>query len=84
MFYYLVDVLSTVVINGKENAFDYINTYIDRDKALNEAKSIASLENTVKVSVHKWYMDENGHQDICEGTTTPDGKTDDIIFFYQK
>ena len=40
MEFFLVDVKSTINVNGKDVAFDYINTYTDFDKAMEKAKEL--------------------------------------------
>lgn len=60
MEYYLLDVKRTVKVNGKDIAFDYINTYYYPDEAVKEAKFLSTYEDVKHVSVHKWYVDENG------------------------
>ena len=52
MDFYLVDVLSTITINGNDIAFDYINTYLDLDKAIEAAKEISENPDVLKVTVH--------------------------------
>ena len=60
MEYYLLDVKSTIDVNGAEVAFDYINTYFDPKKAVDEAIILSSKDNMICVSVHKWYVNEKG------------------------
>ena len=38
MDFWLMDVHSTVVVNGKDVAFDYINTFYEESDAIKEAK----------------------------------------------
>ncbi len=38
MDFWLLNIKSTVVVNGKDVAFDYINTYFEPNEAINEAK----------------------------------------------
>lgn len=64
MDFYLMDVHSTVNINGKDVAFDYINTYLDKGKAVEEAEQLSKDENVLKISVHHWVAKENGKQYI--------------------
>lgn len=64
--FYLVDVKSTVIINGKEVAFDYINTHLNVLDAIRQAKEIAKNPDVLAVSVHKWFMFEDGRQEHSE------------------
>lgn len=65
--FYLVDVLSNVTIDGEKRAFDFINTYITKDEAMSAAEKFAADANTIKVTVHKWFIDRNGNEDHCDG-----------------
>lgn len=62
MEFYLVDVKSTVNVNGIDVAFDYINTYYDLNKAVAEAKTLSLKENVLDISIHKWILKEDGTQ----------------------
>lgn len=77
MEFYLLDVKSTVSVNGTEMAFDYLNTFFDVKKAVEEAKQLSENDNVVSVSVHKWIMKEDG---------TMEHATDDdsVLYRYQK
>lgn len=66
MEFYLVDVKSTVEVNGTDVAFDYINTYYDLDKAIEEAKELSKDDNVLDISVHKWILKEDGTQEHAE------------------
>ena len=77
MEFYLLDVKRTVNVNGVDVAFDYINTYFHAVEAVKEAIYLSTLDEVVQVSVHKWFIDENGKQDHCEGS-------DSILYVYQK
>ena len=77
MEFYLLDVKRTVKVNGIDVAFDYINTYYYAVEAVKEAIYLSTLDEVVQVSVHKWFIDENGEQDHCEGP-------DSIIYVYQR
>ena len=68
---FLVDVKSTVTINGKDFALDYINTYTDFITASNYAMSLTSDENVLDVSIHKWILDENGDMSHSEDDPYP-------------
>jgi len=74
MEYYLLDVKSIIYVNGAEVAFDYINTYFDPKKAVDEATILSSKDNVICVSVHKWYVNEKGRH-------THSG---DILYHYEK
>ena len=71
MDFYLVDVLSTITINGNDIAFDYINTYLDLDKAIakySEAMQLAKIcgekLNNAKESINKILTDNNTLEDF--------------------
>lgn len=66
MDYWLLDVKSTVVVNGKDAAFDYINTYYEEKDAIREAKLLSVDDNVLEVSVHKWILKEDGSQEHSE------------------
>ena len=67
MYFYLVDVLSNVTIDGEKVAFDYINTYATKEDAMSAANKLAANTDTIRVAVHKWSLDQNGNQEHCEG-----------------
>lgn len=68
MFYfYLVDVLSNVTIDGEKIAFDYINTYVTKEEAMSAATKLAANTDTIRVDIHKWSLDQNGNQEHCDG-----------------
>ena len=58
MNFWLLDVKSTVVVNGTDVAFDYINTYYEKNDAIMEAKLLSMDDNVLEVSVHKWILKE--------------------------
>lgn len=60
MIFWLLDVKSTVVVNGKDVAFDYINTYYEKNDAIKEAKLLSGNDDVLEVSVHKWILNQNG------------------------
>ena len=66
MEFYLLDVKSTVKVNGVDVAFDYINTYCDCDKAIKKAKLLSMNEDVLDVSVHKWILNEDGTHEHSE------------------
>ena len=66
MDFWLLDVQSTIEINGKDVAFDYINTYFDSIEAINEARSLREDENVLQVLVVHWNIDECGKQDVVD------------------
>ena len=68
---FLVDVKSTVKINDKEVALDYINTYTDFITASNYAMSLTSDKTILDVSIHKWIMDETGEMKHSEDEPFP-------------
>lgn len=67
MYFYLVDVLSNVTIDGEKIAFDYINTYVTKEEAIAAAEKLAADDDTIRVSIHKWSLDQNGNQEHCDG-----------------
>lgn len=66
MEFYLVDVHSTVTVNGEDVAFDYINTYQNEKIANKEAHDIALNDDVLKVSVHRWTLQKDGSHEIDE------------------
>ena len=60
IYYWLVDVKRTIIVDDNEFAFDYINTYFNVDDAVKEAMFLSTLEEVVNVSVHKWKVNERG------------------------
>ena len=60
MEFWLVDVKSTVNVNGKDIAMDYINTYFNRDVAIAEAQFLSLNEDVISISVHKWILNSDG------------------------
>ena len=64
--FYLVDVKSTININGKDIAFDYINTYLDFDSAMSEARTLTENDDVLSVSVHTWILNDDGTQEHTE------------------
>lgn len=66
MDFYLVDVKSTKGVGNEDVAFDYINTYLDADKAIEEAKRLSEDDDTLEVSVHHWILKEDGSQKHVE------------------
>lgn len=75
MNFWLLDVKSTVKVNGVDVAFDYINTYYNPDDAIKEAKRLSANEDVLNVSVHKWILHEDGTQEHSEDN-------DDIPYSY--
>lgn len=67
MYFYLVDVLSNVNIDGEKVAFDYINTYVSKEEAIAVAEKLAADKTTISVTVHKWKKDVCGNEDHCHG-----------------
>lgn len=66
MIFWLLDVKSTVTVNGKDVAFDYINTYYEESDAIREAKLLSENDDALEVSVHKWILNEDGTQEHAE------------------
>lgn len=66
MEYWLLDVRSTVAVNGKDVAFDYVKTYYEQGDAIREAKLLSVDDNVLEVSVHKWILKEDGSQEHSE------------------
>lgn len=63
---YLVDIKSTKRVGNEDIAFDYINTYLDVDEAIKEAKRLSEDDDTLEVSVHHWILKEDGSQEHIE------------------
>ena len=66
MDFWVVDVKSTVNVNGNDVAFDYINTYFSLSEAIKEAKLLSENDNVLEVSVHKWILKEDGSQEHAD------------------
>lgn len=66
MEFYLLDVKSTVNVNGTDVAFDYINTYCSSNEAIKVAKLLSMNEDVLEVSVHKWILKEDATQEHSE------------------
>ena len=66
MIFWLLDVKSTVVVNNKDVAFDYINTYYEKNDAIREAKLLSLDDDVLEVSVHKWILKEDGSKEHSE------------------
>lgn len=56
-----------MTVNGKDVAFDYMNTYYEENDAIKEAKLMSGNDNVLEVSVHKWILNENGTQEHADG-----------------
>ena len=63
---WLLDVKSTVIVNGTDVAFDYINTYYEEKDAIMEAKLLSLDDDVLEVSVHKWILKDDGTQEHSE------------------
>lgn len=77
MEYYLLDVKRTVKVNGVDVAFDYINTYYYSNEAIKEAMVLSMNEDVLHVSVHKWFVNENGKHNHSDDF-------DSILYRYEK
>ena len=66
MEFYLVDVKSTVSVNGADVAFDYINTYLTLNEALRVARDICGNDDVLECTVHKWILNEDGTHEHAE------------------
>jgi hypothetical protein len=66
MDFWLMDVKSTEMIDGKRIAFDFINTYYDMDKAIKDARELSKKENVLDISVHHWILKADGTQEHVE------------------
>lgn len=64
MYFWLLDVQSTVNVDGNDVSFDYINTYYEESDAMREAKFLESNEDVLQVLVVQWKMDRNGEQEV--------------------
>ena len=67
MEFYLIDVKSTAKVNGTDVAFDYINTHLNRNAALKDAKRLLVNDDVLDVSVHRWILKEDGIQEHADG-----------------
>ena len=67
LYFYLVDVLSNVIIDGEKIPFDYINTYVTKEEAIAAAEKLAADTSTIRVAIHKWSIDRNGNEEHCDG-----------------
>ena len=67
MDFWVVDVKSTVNVNGNDVAFDYINTYFSLSEAIKETKLLSENDNVLEVSVHKWILKEDASQEHADG-----------------
>lgn len=76
MYFYLLDVKSTLNVKGNDVAFDYINTYHEPNEAIKEAKLLSLNDDVLEVSVHKWELHKDGSQEHVEGD-------DAILYYYQ-
>ena len=63
MDFWLMQVLSTVNVNGNDVAFDYTNTYFSLNEAIIEAKLQSMNDDVLEVSVHHWKLLEDGTQE---------------------
>lgn len=63
MDFWLLDVCSTVVVNGKDVAFDYINTFYEKNEVLREAQLLESNNDVLQVLVVHWKLYEDGTQE---------------------
>lgn len=71
MDFWLMDVQSTVTVNEKDVAFDYINTFYEESDAIKEAKLLSQDKNVLKVSVHHWILNEDGTREhVVNGDNT--------------
>lgn len=70
MYFWLVDVKSTVVVNGVDTAFDYINTFYDKKIAMRTAKALVANPDVLEVDVHKWRLFADGTQEHVDGNGT--------------
>lgn len=77
MDFWLLDVKSLINVNGKDICFDYINTYLDANEAIKEAKLLSENEDVLEVSVHHWILKEDGTQKHVEN----DNETDVPYYF---
>ena len=66
-YYYLIDVLSNVTIDGQKVAFDYLNSYKSKEEAIAVAEKLAADDDTIRVAIHKWSIDRNGNEEHCDG-----------------
>ena len=73
MNFYLLDVKSTIDVDGVDAPFDYINTYWDANEAIMEAERQSFNKDVLEVSVHRWVLEQDGSQ-------KHDGSSDSILY----
>ena len=66
MEFFLVDVKSTINVNGKDVAFDYANTYTDFDEAMEKTKELTKDSDVLHVASHRWILKDDGTQEHAE------------------
>ena len=64
--YYLIDVKSEIKVGTVHTAFDYINTCLHFEEAIEKAKEISMNPDVLDVSVHKWVLKEDGTNEHSE------------------
>lgn len=62
MNFFLMDVKSTVDVDGADVPFDYINTYWNVNEAIMEAERQSFNKDVLEVSVHRWVLEQDGSQ----------------------
>lgn len=66
MIFWLLQVNSTVNVNGTDVAFDYLNTFYEMADAIKEAKLLSEDEDVLQVSVHGWKLNPDGTHEILD------------------
>lgn len=60
MLYYLLDIKSVVIIDGKETAFDYLNTYTSFNDVIKSFDYLGCKDNIADASIHEWELKSDG------------------------
>lgn len=66
--FWLVDVKSTIDVDGNLVAFDYINTYHRYTEALEVGRKLSKDPQIVCISIHRWIVNADGSQEHAETT----------------
>lgn len=66
MDFWLMDVKMETEVDGNNVAFDFINTYFDKNEAIDEAKILSENMDVIEVSVHHWLLKPDGTREHVE------------------
>ena len=64
--YYAVSVFSVECSGDESVALDYANIYHDKDKALEEARTLSNRKGVIQVIAKKWNLYSDGTEEPCE------------------